>query len=65
MERPVHIIRNKSRYAQRFGPGKWFNLLTDETYAGDDELTEYLSTYKPMVYWTTWENHKKSKLKAA
>lgn len=54
---PPHIVKNRGVYLQYNGAGKWFNLLTNETYKTDADLTDYLSTYKPMIYWTSWENH--------
>lgn len=61
MEKPAHIIPNRGANRKKFGSGKWVNLISDEVYTDDVALEAYLSTYRPMVYWMSWDNYKKSK----
>lgn len=61
MNIPAHIIRNQGSNRNKFGTGKWINLLTDEVYPDDAALEAYLSTYIPLPVWYTWDSWQKKK----
>lgn len=53
MKPPPHIVKNKKRYRSY----KYRCFITGTNFKTDADLTDYLATYNPMVYWTSWENH--------
>lgn len=63
IKKPVHIVLNRGRKNScRFSEkGKWYNMLTEQTYLNDAALIEYLKTYKPLPEWYTWDSWQKKK----
>lgn len=57
MKLTPHIVKSEKRYRIY----KYRCFITGTNFKTDADLTDYLATYKPMVYWTSWGNYQNKK----